>query len=74
MASFRLALETCGLTNLGYWEPGFTWSNNRQGDQNVVGRLDRAVYNLIWNSLFPKAKVFHEAAMELNHCTIILTL
>ncbi|KAL9688925.1 hypothetical protein QQ045_033352 [Rhodiola kirilowii] len=45
MDNFRLALDDCNLTDLGYVGYPFTFSNHRVGKVEVKARLDRAVAN-----------------------------
>jgi hypothetical protein len=38
----RTCLNTCGLMDLGFSEPKFTWANNRQDwNKHIKKRLDR---------------------------------
>ena len=48
MASFRLALEDCYLTNLRFNGPRYTWSNKRTNGTNTRVRLDRVVATSTW--------------------------
>jgi hypothetical protein len=48
MVAFRLALEDCYLTDLGYNGPRFTWSNKRMDGSFTRVRLDRAVATSTW--------------------------
>jgi hypothetical protein len=58
MNKFRLALEDCGLMDLGYKGDTFTWRNHSQRKEKYIReRLDRAVANTAWRSVFPLAEV-----------------
>ncbi|KAK3221477.1 hypothetical protein Dsin_008502 [Dipteronia sinensis] len=46
MESSREALDYCGLDDLGFRGPMFSWCNKRDGNELVQERLDRGVCNL----------------------------
>lgn len=46
-------MEVCGLRDLGYIGPNYTWNNGRDGADFIQERLDRALANCEWCSLFP---------------------
>lgn len=52
MDGFRNALNECQLGDLGFNGPKFTWSNRRSDDMFIKERLDRAVANQGWCTLF----------------------
>jgi hypothetical protein len=61
MDQFRNALDECGLTDLGYSDDTFTWCNHSHCEGGYIReRLDRAVANLEWHSLFPTFEVLNE--------------
>ena len=43
MKLFRECLENCGLLDLGFSGPKFTWNNRQEGINDVRVHLDRAV-------------------------------
>ena len=45
MNLFRDCLDDCGLVDLGFSGPKFTWNNRQSADAHVKVRLDRAVAN-----------------------------
>lgn len=45
MKKFWDTVSYCGLMDLGYNGPNFTWSNGRRGADNILERLDRALAN-----------------------------
>jgi hypothetical protein len=56
---FQLALEDCGLVDLGYKGDTFTWRNhNHKKEKYIRDRLDREVVNSAW-SLFPLVEVIN---------------
>lgn len=41
--AFKEAISACGLIDLGFFGPRFTWSNMRKGLVDVQERLDRVL-------------------------------
>lgn len=72
MARFQETLETCGLEDLSYQGPDYTWTGNRTGGAKVRCRLDRAVANHQWQKLFPRSKVLVHNDPLSDPCAIIL--
>ncbi|KAF7825477.1 putative protein phosphatase 2C 65 [Senna tora] len=64
----------CGLFDLEYKGPFFTWANNRLGDAHVKEKLDRVLGNLDLLCSFPKAQVFVDCSVGSNHCPLIVDL
>jgi hypothetical protein len=52
MGDFQKALEDCGLQDLGFSGPRFTWCNERSGEEFSCECLDRAVANHSWTRLY----------------------
>lgn len=50
-------MNKCNLFDLGFSGPKLTWSNGRKGLANVQKRLDRAICNEEWRTLFPEGIV-----------------
>lgn len=48
---------TANLIDLGSSRLRMTWTNNRQGLANTMERLDRAMSNSEWRTMFPEATV-----------------
>lgn len=51
---FSENINKCNLVDMGSAGPKFTWTNGRQGPTNVQKRLDRALCNENWRTLFPE--------------------
>jgi endonuclease/exonuclease/phosphatase family metal-dependent hydrolase len=72
MVRFREALEECQLGDLGFVGPFFTWSNRRMDDTYTRERLDRAVANPEWCSIFPIVSVLILAARTSDHNPMVV--
>ncbi|XP_028055969.1 uncharacterized protein LOC114260109 [Camellia sinensis] len=49
---FSQQIGNCSLIDIGCVEPRLTWTNNRQGWSNTMVRLDKALCNMEWRTLF----------------------
>lgn len=74
MSAFRETLSRCGLFDLGFVGPRFTWCNGRFGEQCTLIRLDRMVTNEAWSQVFPDVKVHHVPMSSSDHCLLALFL
>ncbi|KAL7252634.1 hypothetical protein ACSBR1_007240 [Camellia fascicularis] len=72
LQSLQELQSDCGLMNLEFKGPPYTWTNNQVGVANICERLDRVVATMEWRSLYPCAKVFHEVQFSSDHCPLIL--
>ncbi|KAL3638072.1 hypothetical protein CASFOL_018085 [Castilleja foliolosa] len=66
-------LNNLGLIDLGFNGYPFTWDNKRNGVANIQQRLDRAVSNMDWLTVFPQASVTHLNPSTSDHCPILIT-
>lgn len=69
MKSFNLCVDDCGVSDLGFSGPKFTWSNGR-----VYERLDRALSNASFLDSFHQAKVLNLNQYKSDHRVILLKL
>lgn len=69
---FNEMLTYCSLIDLGFSGPRFTWSNLRNFPDLVQERLDRAVANPDWKTLFPEVGVTHLPRVHSDHCPILV--
>ena len=74
MRAFKECLDSCGLTDLGFVGQGFTWCNERLGNQRTLIRLDKMVANEEWRELFPEVEVHHVSMSASDHCLLALFL
>lgn len=57
MANFSDALSDCGLFDLGYRGPVWTFDNKKEGVRNVKARLDNGVASSSWSNIFIEATI-----------------
>ena len=72
MEDFWVALEDCGLTDLGFIGHKFTWPNSRPSSAHTKQRLDRATANRKWIDKFPASSVSHLFSHASDHIPILL--
>ncbi|KAH7851099.1 hypothetical protein Vadar_007269 [Vaccinium darrowii] len=72
LASFHDMLNYCGLLDLDYKGPKFTWRNNRSGPDCIMERIDMAFANSRWRELFDQALVLVDTAIGSDHNPLIL--
>ena len=71
---FKDCLDNCGMVDLGFHGPQFTWVNKRESGHYIQERLDRAFANCDWRGLYPEASVNHLARTHSDHCPVLLSL
>ena len=72
MSLFRDCMEECGLVDLGYTGPKYTWNNRQEGDDLVRVRLDRAVANGDFLELFNDCKVENVITTTSDHFSLTI--
>lgn len=70
--NFRDTLTLCNLNDLGFIGYPFTWTNGREGDNNIQERLDSGFAMDSWSSIYPVAKVVHENNFFSDHCPLTI--
>ncbi|GKE58413.1 reverse transcriptase [Tanacetum coccineum] len=71
MVAFRHACNMCNLEDMDATGVKFTWSNGRQGCDNVKKRLDRFLANAYWCRLYPDALFQNLARISSYHSPIV---
>ncbi|GER38247.1 serine-aspartate repeat-containing protein E [Striga asiatica] len=56
---FNRMIDQCGLIDLGYKGPTFTWQGTCRGGVRIKERLDRILANSEWRLTYPEAVVKH---------------
>jgi hypothetical protein len=75
MDKFCHALEDCSLVVLGYSGDTFTWRNNNHSSDNYIReRLNRAVADVDWRTIFPSVRVQNGDPRHSDHRPIIVTM
>jgi endonuclease/exonuclease/phosphatase (EEP) superfamily protein YafD len=72
MDRFRNVLTGCNLHDLGYKGARFTWTNCRQGGGFTKERLDRALANAEWRTLYQEVTVHILAARSSDHKPLLV--
>lgn len=62
----------CGLKDLGFIGPRFTWLYQKFDGTQICERLDRALATSDWSSKFPTAKLYHLSSSAFDHCPLAL--
>ncbi|XP_026405969.1 uncharacterized protein LOC113301402 [Papaver somniferum] len=74
LSELRDVMDNCGLIDLGFSGPKFTWNNKRAGAANIKEHLDRAVANSNWINKFNKVQVIHLSYFNSDHRDILIDL
>ncbi|KAF5468367.1 hypothetical protein F2P56_012524 [Juglans regia] len=72
MTSFREVLEVCHLYDLSCKGDKFTWSNKHGDGTYTKERLDKAVANPLWTTMFKNCGVEGLVARSSNHRPILM--
>ncbi|XP_015166827.1 uncharacterized protein [Solanum tuberosum] len=67
-------IEACGLMDLGFNGPKFTWSNQRGVNFRIWKRLDRAMVNDKWLENMPHTSITHLPSVGSDHCPLLLEM
>uniref|UniRef100_A0A2N9FDP4 Reverse transcriptase domain-containing protein n=1 Tax=Fagus sylvatica TaxID=28930 RepID=A0A2N9FDP4_FAGSY len=70
---FQEAVNTCNLVDLGFQGAKYTWTNNRDDDANIQGRLDRALATAPWLDFFPRYSVSHFSVSVSDHLELVVS-
>ncbi len=71
---FNNCLNACGMIDLGFHGPRFTWSNLREVRYLIQERLDRGFANALWRKAFVEASVHHLTRTQSNHYPMLICL
>jgi hypothetical protein len=72
MNAFCSLVKQCGLFDLGYDGPAYTWSNKKFTSTPTYEHLDRCLANAEWCRAFPTSTVLHLPMMYNNRAPILL--
>ncbi|KAL7228900.1 hypothetical protein ACSBR2_007568 [Camellia fascicularis] len=69
---FSDRISSCNLMDLGCVGPRLTWTNNRKAWANTMVRLDRALCNTEWRTLFPEGYVRNLPRTYSDHSPLLI--
>ncbi|KAH7834251.1 hypothetical protein Vadar_014192 [Vaccinium darrowii] len=72
ITSFHELISDCGLVDLEFKGPKFTWRNNQSGESFIMERIDMAFANAKWREMHDKAMMFVEPAIGFDHKPLLL--
>ncbi|KAG5599223.1 hypothetical protein H5410_030593 [Solanum commersonii] len=67
-------IEACGLMDLGFNGPKFTWSNQRGINFRIWKRLDMAMVNDNWLQNMPHTCITHLPSVGSDHCPLLMEM
>ncbi|XP_057452996.1 uncharacterized protein LOC130744851 [Lotus japonicus] len=67
MRRFRLCMDRCQLSDMGFKGPPFTWEW-----RGVKERLDRGTCNLDWLEAYPDSSILHLPQLKSDHKPLLL--
>ncbi|VFQ95952.1 unnamed protein product [Cuscuta campestris] len=68
---FQDCLNLCGLEDLPFEGPRFTWTNNQDYDKRIYSKLDRVLGNINWMCNFDHKVYFKERGIS-DHSPMII--
>ncbi|KAF7151216.1 hypothetical protein RHSIM_Rhsim02G0177800 [Rhododendron simsii] len=72
LSAFHEMISECGLVNLEFKGPKFTWRNNRSAENFFMEGIDMALANARLHEMHDQAMIFVEAAVGSDHNPLIL--
>jgi len=72
MESFVDTINWCGLRDIGFIGPKFTWLYKSRDGLQIRERLDRALATVEWVNLFPMARLYHLTSAASDHSPLAL--
>ncbi|KAK2422548.1 hypothetical protein QL285_033075 [Trifolium repens] len=70
----RQTIEDCGLVDMGFEGYPFTWTNGREGEENIQCRLDRALATQSFMNRFSPTRVIHLPRYGSDHAALLVVL
>lgn len=72
MVRFRDAIRLCGLYEVKFIGPMFTWLYQTREGTQIRERLDRVLVSKDWSTTFPDVMVIHKSASTSDHSQLLL--
>jgi hypothetical protein len=75
MRAFNSYIKQCGLFDLEFSGPAYTWTNMRFSSEPIFQRLDRCIANAEWYDVYPNTNVFNLPIIHSlsDHAPILIT-
>ena len=64
-------VKQCGLFDLGFSGPAYTWTNKRFSSTPIFERVDRCLANAEWCGMFPNTNVYNLPIILSDHAPIL---
>ncbi|XP_075669745.1 uncharacterized protein LOC142639459 [Castanea sativa] len=71
---FKECLDRCGMIDIGFLGPRFTWTNKREIQALIQERIDRFFVNSQWCLWYPEARVVHLMRCHSDHCPVLMEM
>ncbi|XP_074314925.1 uncharacterized protein LOC141651098 [Silene latifolia] len=71
--NFNNWIENCELIELAFTGSSHTWARGNSVETRQSARLDRALCNTNWGTLFENAMVRHLPAVQSDHCPLFIS-
>ncbi|KAI3849322.1 hypothetical protein MKW92_002908, partial [Papaver armeniacum] len=68
------AIQQIGLMDIGFKEDPFTWSNQREGQDNIRECIDRSLVNVKWFEVFTDSTVYHLTRVASDHNPLLIDI
>ena len=72
MMRFVETIDYCGLKDMGFIGPCFTWLYQKKDGTQIRERLDRALATNEWINRFPMARLYHLTSLASDHSPLLL--
>lgn len=69
--NFCSLIKQCGLKDLGYSGPAYTWTNKRFTTNPTFERLDKCLGDAEWCLAYPSTIVYHLLVLYSDHAPIL---
>ncbi|KAL2893943.1 LINE-1 retrotransposable element ORF2 protein [Bienertia sinuspersici] len=73
LEDFAQCMADCDLTDLTYTGCRYTWSNNQQGADRVMTKIDRCLINSEWLDMVPNSIVHYPVVNTSDHSPGIIS-
>ncbi|XP_074266591.1 uncharacterized protein LOC141589867 [Silene latifolia] len=71
--NFNNWIENCELIELAFTGPSHTWARGNSLETRQSARLDMALCNSDWETMFEDAMIRHVSAIQSDHCPLFIS-